>query len=316
MRKINLLVVHCSATAPALDIGVREIRQWHLKRGWSDIGYHYVIRRDGSLETGRPLEKAGAHAKGHNASSVGICLAGGVDTANTPENNFTDAQFASLRTLLVELLQRFPQSRICGHRDLSNVRKACPCFDVAQWWAQNEPGSGSPAEPAANEAETDLDVLIAQAAARHELPPELVAAMVRVESGGDPWAIRYEQGFYRRYIAERGLPHFSPCSQETEDRTRAMSFGLLQLMGQVARELGCDLPFLAQLCDPATGLEWSCRYLTRLRRSLRKTHGTTSWECVCAAYNGGPGVVTGAGAHSNAPYVNKVSEQLGGHWPQ
>ncbi len=316
MRKINLLVVHCSATAPALDIGVREIRRWHLQRGWSDIGYHYVIRRDGSLETGRPLEKAGAHAKGHNAYSIGICLAGGVDKANAPENNFTAAQFESLRGLLVKLLQRFPQSRICGHRDLANVRKACPCFDVRQWWAQNKPDSGNSSEPAATEAPVGLEALIAETSQRHELPPELVAALVQVESGGDPWAVRYEPGFYRRYIEGKEWSAFGVCSQETEHQARAMSFGLLQIMGEVARELGCKLPFLSQLCDPATGLEWGCRYLARLRQGLDRTHGDASWECVCAAYNGGPAVVTGANTHNNAPYAGKVGEQLGGHWPQ
>lgn len=315
MRMINLLVVHCSATRPALDIGAGEIRQWHLDRGWSDIGYHYVIRRNGGLETGRPVETAGAHAKGHNAHSAGICLVGGVDAGNDPENNFTSAQFATLRTLLVDLLRQYPQSRICGHRDLPGVRKACPCFDVLQWWARNTPGgneSGASVRPAAE----DWDGLLDEIAARHGLPPELVAAMVRVESGGDPWAVRYEPGFYRRYLEDLALSTTDGCSEDTERRTRAMSFGLLQIMGQVARELGCELPFLSQLCDPETGLEWSCKYLAQLRRRLSRAHGATTWECVCAAYNGGPGVVTGAGAHNNPAYAEKIRRQLGGHWPQ
>ncbi len=319
MRKINLLVVHCSATVPEQNIGIAEIRQWHEQRGWNDIGYHYVIRRDGTQETGRPLERAGAHAKGHNAFSIGICLVGGVDAGNHPQNNFTPTQFASLRRLLLHLQQRFPESRICGHRDLPKVRKACPSFDVTSWWTRNrsvpdngENSAGNPIVP----AKTDWIELLHEIAARHDLPPELVAAMAQVESGGDTWAVRYESGFFKHYLQGREVPGFGAASQETELRTRSMSFGLLQIMGQVARELGCDLPFLSQLCAPEAGLEWSCRYLAQLHSRLEKAYGHTNWECVCAAYNGGPGVVTGAHAHTNPEYTEKIRRQLGGHWPQ
>jgi len=141
----ELLVVHCSATSPTLDIGVREITQWHLQRGFDTVGYHYVIRRDGSLETGRPENAIGAHAKGHNANSVGVCLVGGVSAAGKPENNFTDGQIATLRQLLDQLQSRYPKARILGHRNLSpdlnsdgkitsdEFIKACPSFDVSEW---------------------------------------------------------------------------------------------------------------------------------------------------------------------------------------
>lgn len=126
------LVVHCAATKPTMNIGLREIRQWHRERGWLDIGYHFVIRRDGTVEQGRPQDVIGAHVEGHNYESLGICMAGGIDATGKPENNFTPAQFESLRTLLDKLQGDYPSARIVGHRDLDN-RKACPSFDVASW---------------------------------------------------------------------------------------------------------------------------------------------------------------------------------------
>ena len=141
----DLIVVHCSATKASADIGVREITQWHIQRGFDTVGYHYVIRRNGELETGRPESAIGAHVRGHNSNSIGICLAGGVDANNKPENNFTPEQFVSLEALLRRLKERYPQARILGHRDLSPDKnsdgkitpnefiKACPSFDVAQW---------------------------------------------------------------------------------------------------------------------------------------------------------------------------------------
>lgn len=134
MRRVDFLVVHCAATKADQDIGLKEIRRWHLERGWLDIGYHFVIRRDGTVEYGRPTDRPGAHARGFNHLSLGICLAGGLAAdAKTAENNFTPAQFASLRSLLLDLRSQFPNSRILGHRDLPNVAKACPSFDVAEW---------------------------------------------------------------------------------------------------------------------------------------------------------------------------------------
>lgn len=141
----ELLVVHCSATRPSQDIGVREITQWHLQRGFDTVGYHYVVRRDGSLEIGCPENAVGAHVRGHNSSSIGVCLVGGVDARNRPENNFTPAQFAALDQLLKQLQTRYPHARILGHRDLSpdvngdgkitanEFIKACPSFDVSVW---------------------------------------------------------------------------------------------------------------------------------------------------------------------------------------
>lgn len=146
----DLIVVHCSATGPTADIGVAQITQWHKQRGFDTVGYHYVIRRNGTVETGRRESEIGAHVRGHNANSIGVCLAGGVDARGKPENNFTPRQFSALETLLRELKGRYPHARILGHRDLSPDKnsdgritpdefiKACPSFDVAQWLGQRE----------------------------------------------------------------------------------------------------------------------------------------------------------------------------------
>lgn len=136
MRTINRIVIHCAATGPNQDIGAKDIDRWHRERGFTRIGYHYVIRRDGTLETGRPVEEVGAHAVGHNADSIGICMAGGVSQPGPngkPENNYTPAQWATLKRIVGELRQRFPKTDILGHRDLPGVAKACPSFDARAW---------------------------------------------------------------------------------------------------------------------------------------------------------------------------------------
>lgn len=144
MRDIKYIIIHCSATKanidanitlPGEDVGAREIRRWHLERGFADIGYHYVIRRDGQVEAGRPLEKAGAHVQGFNANSVGICLVGGLDAKGRAENNFEPAQWKALKDLVAKLRNRFPLAVLRGHRDFPDVKKDCPCFDVRQWAA-------------------------------------------------------------------------------------------------------------------------------------------------------------------------------------
>lgn len=130
MREIRYLVVHCSATAPQLDVGADDIREWHRTKGWKDIGYHYVIKRDGTLEKGRDDEVVGAHVEGFNTHSIGICLAGGVDLKSNPAANFSFYQYATLHELLQDLMKRYPQAAVMGHRDFPKVDKACPSFDV------------------------------------------------------------------------------------------------------------------------------------------------------------------------------------------
>jgi len=135
MRNINIIIIHCSATRPNMDIGLAEIRDWHVNgNAWSDVGYHRIIRRDGTLENGRSFGVAGAHCKGHNHDSIGICLVGGVteNNINIPENNFTEAQFIELERLLKELLADHTNiTHVYGHSNFAN--KDCPCFDVIEW---------------------------------------------------------------------------------------------------------------------------------------------------------------------------------------
>ena len=133
----DYIVVHCSATRPSQDISVKDIRKWHLDRGWADVGYHFIIRRNGTLETGRPAHVYGAHVSGYNNTSIGICLVGGVSEAdvNKAENNFTDEQFQTLAWLVWGLKFRYPDATVQGHRDFPNVAKACPSFDVRPWWS-------------------------------------------------------------------------------------------------------------------------------------------------------------------------------------
>ena len=130
---VKYLVVHCSATPPNRDIGRVELDRMHRDRGFVCIGYHKVIRRDGTVEDGRPLTQRGAHVEDWNHCSIGICLVGGVDSKLKPEANFTESQMASLDVLLEQLRKQFPNAVTQGHRDFPNVNKACPSFNVKHW---------------------------------------------------------------------------------------------------------------------------------------------------------------------------------------
>ena len=126
MREIEFLIIHCSDSPDDMDIGAKEIRDWHVNgNGWSDIGYNYVIRRNGSIEIGRNLEIVPAHCKGYNRKSIGICLVG--------RKIFSKEQFSSLSILCMGLLHRFPKVSIKGHRDF-NPEKTCPNFDVDEFF--------------------------------------------------------------------------------------------------------------------------------------------------------------------------------------
>lgn len=132
----DAVFVHCSATKASRDVGVREIRQWHKEQGWLDVGYHFVIRRDGTVEQGREESAVGAHAKGHNSTSVSVCLVGGVDDSGKHEANFTPDQMQSLRTLLTELLAKYEGAALRAHHDVA--AKACPSFNLQHWWKTDE----------------------------------------------------------------------------------------------------------------------------------------------------------------------------------
>lgn len=131
------IVIHCAATKPQMDIGATEIRRWHKDKGWADIGYHWVIRRDGTLERGRPESDVGAHEPKRNADSVAICLVGGINDAGKPENNFTSAQFVTLYNLLKDILKRYPNAPVSGHNYWQPGR-ACPSFNWRLWATKNQ----------------------------------------------------------------------------------------------------------------------------------------------------------------------------------
>lgn len=138
MRTITLLVVHCTATPAGRPVGCDTVDSWHRQRGWSGIGYHYLVGLDGTVETGREEARVGAHCQRHNAHSIGICYVGGTDREGRPADTRTEAQRLALRRLLSELRGRYPKALIVGHRDL-NPLKACPSFDAVAEYADLQP---------------------------------------------------------------------------------------------------------------------------------------------------------------------------------
>ena len=132
MRTITLIIIHCSATPEGRRLDFETCRRDHIRhRGFTDIGYHFYITRDGEIHRGRPLEKVGAHCKNHNRHSIGICYEGGLDENGVPADTRTYTQKCSLLDLLRQLKTDYPNARISGHRQLSSsIHKACPCFDA------------------------------------------------------------------------------------------------------------------------------------------------------------------------------------------
>lgn len=134
MRKITEIIVHCSATAEGKDFNAADIDRWHRAQGWNGIGYHYVVRLDGTVENGRPVEKVGAHCAGKNATSIGVCYIGGIASdGHTPSDTRTTQQKAALLALLRRLKTQFPKAKIYGHRDFA--KKACPSFNATEEYA-------------------------------------------------------------------------------------------------------------------------------------------------------------------------------------
>ncbi len=132
MRKINEIIIHCSATPEGRDVSVDMIRTWHKERGFNDIGYHYVIDIAGNIHKGRKEDVAGAHCTGHNQNSIGICYVGGMNKSMTEaKDTRTAAQKTSLVKLIKELMTRYPGVSIHGHNEYAV--KDCPSFNVKQW---------------------------------------------------------------------------------------------------------------------------------------------------------------------------------------
>lgn len=129
MRKINKIIIHCTATPEGRDVSITDVRRWHVEeRGWQDIGYHFLIQRGGAIEEGRPIEQTGAHTRGHNWDSIGIAYVGGMSKDMTePKDTRTEEQKDALVDLLCQLKDTYG-GIIYGHRDFSS--KACPSFDA------------------------------------------------------------------------------------------------------------------------------------------------------------------------------------------
>ena len=135
-RTIKFLVVHCSATRCNASFTVDQLRRCHLQRGFTDIGYHYYITRDGTIHPCRPKDQPGAHTRGFNLHSIGICYEGGLDEQSVPTDTRTPEQRAALLDLLQGLKREYPHAEIVGHYQLSaSVHKACPCFDARREYA-------------------------------------------------------------------------------------------------------------------------------------------------------------------------------------
>lgn len=140
MRPINEIIVHCTATradwwqSKPTKSKVNEVRRWHVEdRKWKNIGYHYLVDRDGTVAKGRPVEQVGAHCRGHNSGTIGISLFGGHGSSENDsfEDNFTPAQDAALRDLIAELSRTYGINKVTGHNQYA--AKACPGFNVSRW---------------------------------------------------------------------------------------------------------------------------------------------------------------------------------------
>ena len=130
MRKIDVIIIHCSATPEGRDHSVADVTAWHRARGFRTIGYHYLVHIDGRVERGRPESEIGAHCLGHNARSIGVCYVGGLASdCKTPKDTRTPEQRRMLRELVKGLQRKYRGAKVYGHRDFA--AKACPCFDVA-----------------------------------------------------------------------------------------------------------------------------------------------------------------------------------------
>tara|TARA_R110001606_G_scaffold70539_1_gene161249 strand:- start:18 stop:443 length:426 start_codon:yes stop_codon:yes gene_type:complete len=130
MRDIDKIIVHCTATREGATVSLDTVRRWHLERGWSDIGYHYLILLDGTIERGRPEHTQGAHVRGYNKNSIGVSYVGGLDRNLSPKDTRTQDQKDSLHNLLSNLMASYEDATLHGHNEFSN--KACPSFNVSK----------------------------------------------------------------------------------------------------------------------------------------------------------------------------------------
>jgi len=142
-ENIERIVIHCTATRIGRDVSIEEVERWHTDpkprgRGWSRVGYHYLIRLDGTIERGLDENVTGIHVRHHNQGSIGIVYAGGLDLNGKSTDTRTAAQKDAMARLVGALTKAYPFAEVLGHRDHPNVAKDCPCFDAGEWWASIE----------------------------------------------------------------------------------------------------------------------------------------------------------------------------------
>ncbi len=142
--RTDYIVVHATATAPGAHVTAEKVDRWHRQRGWLGMGYHLLIRRGGRIEWGRHPDAVGAHVRHWNDRTLGIALAGGVDSDDEPANNFTDNQLRSLKQTIALLRKMYPNAAVAGHNDFPDVNKACPCFDARAWAVEKGFPAGYP----------------------------------------------------------------------------------------------------------------------------------------------------------------------------
>jgi N-acetylmuramoyl-L-alanine amidase len=130
MRQVKKIILHCTATVEGQEFDITDVDRWHKKRGWKSVGYHYLIKQDGTLQVGRSLDEVGSHAKGENSDSIGIVYVGGLDANKEPKDTMTAYQELTLMELIFSLRTVFHWMPVHGHNEYSN--KACPSFDVQE----------------------------------------------------------------------------------------------------------------------------------------------------------------------------------------
>ena len=133
-----MIVLHCSGIMPNQHQDIKDVDAYHKSKGWNGVGYHFYVRRDGTVEYGRRLDEVGAHVVNHNKHSIGICYEGGLDSAGEAADTRTPEQVRALREIVERMHAYFPHAVIVGHHDL-NPTKPCPCFDAVAEYRDLQP---------------------------------------------------------------------------------------------------------------------------------------------------------------------------------
>ncbi len=239
MRAINEIVVHCTATPEGRPVTVSTIRGWHKARGWSDIGYHYVVHLDGRVEAGRPVEIAGSHVAGRNARTIGVVYVGGTDIRGKPKDTRTAAQKQALRSLLLDLIRRFPGiGRVSGHHEFAN--KACPCFDARNEYRDLAAPKTAAEGRAAKSQPEESYAIKTRSVALFAAPGE--PARRTLEQGETISATGHRSGDFIHVSTEEGSGYVREVDLDTSERpedlrkSRTVKGGIVAMVGALGGE--------------------------------------------------------------------------------